>query len=139
VLAAPLHSLSLVSLSSVLMFPVPPNLSLHRITSLTYQTGCFPSKWCVFMTHLSAMLTWPLEVWISSLFPVVLSRSITSVRPALTSLNLVFESPVRSGLLVPSTLDHNHNQSFQIEKPQRTGPNRKRLVFCSLLRLQDQF
>jgi len=54
-------------------------------------------------------------------------------------LYIVFESPVQSGLLVPSTLDRNHNQSFQIEKPQRTGPNCERPVFCSLLRLQDRF
>jgi len=52
---------------------------------------------------------------------------------------VVFESPVRSSLLVPSTLDCNCNWSFQIKKPQRTGPNCERLVFCGLLWLQDQF
>ena len=54
-------------------------------------------------------------------------------------LYLVFESSVQSGLLVPSTLDRNCNWSFQIEKPQRTGPNHERLVFCGLLWLQDRF
>jgi len=54
-------------------------------------------------------------------------------------IHTVFESPVRCSLFVPSTLDRNHNRSFQIEKPQRTGPNCKRLVFCSLLQLQDWF
>jgi len=34
--------------------------------------------------------------------------------------HLVFESPVQSGLLVPSTLDRNRNWSSQFEKVQKT-------------------
>jgi len=55
-----------------------------------------------------------------------------------SSWSVVFESPVRSGLLVPSALDHNCNQSSQFQALPKTGPNRNRPVFCSLLRLQDQ-
>jgi len=47
---------------------------------------------------------------------------------------LVFESPVRSGLLVPSALDRNRNRSFQFQKLPKTGPNRDRPVLCGLLR-----
>jgi len=52
---------------------------------------------------------------------------------------VVFESLVRSGLLVPSALDHNCNWSSQFQKLPKTRPNRNRPVFCSLLRLQDWF
>jgi len=45
-------------------------------------------------------------------------------------IQLVFESPVRSGLLVPSALDRNRNRSSQFQKLPKTGPNRDRPVFC---------
>jgi hypothetical protein len=57
----------------------------------------------------------------------------------LERLELVFESPVQSGLLAPSALDHNCNRSFHFQKLPKTGLNHDRPVFCSLLRLQDQF
>ena len=52
---------------------------------------------------------------------------------------LVFGSLVRSSLLVPSALDCNRNWSSQFEKLQKPRPNCNRLVFCSLLQLQDRF
>ena len=52
---------------------------------------------------------------------------------------VVFESLVQSGLLAPSALDRNYNQSFYFQNPPKTGLDRCRLVFCSFLQLQDWF
>jgi hypothetical protein len=46
---------------------------------------------------------------------------------------VVFESPVRSGLLAPSALDRNRNRSSQfqkLQKPDRTATDRSFAVFC---------
>jgi len=43
---------------------------------------------------------------------------------------LVFGSLVWSGFLMPQGLNHNHNQSSQFEKCQKTRLNHNRLVFC---------
>ena len=48
-------------------------------------------------------------------------------------VSLVFESPVRSGLLAPSALDCNHNRSSQFEKLQKTGLNHDRPVKTGLV------
>jgi hypothetical protein len=50
-------------------------------------------------------------------------------------LGLVFESPVRSGLLALIALDRNRNRSSIFETLRKTGPDRQRPVFCGSLRL----
>jgi len=60
-------------------------------------------------------------------------------QPISTNLSLlVFGSPVRSSLLTPRALDHNHNRSFLFWILEKTGPNRCGPVHISFLRLQDR-
>ena len=48
-------------------------------------------------------------------------------------IELVLESPVRSGLLTRNCLDRDRDRSMEVSEPQKTGPDRLRPVFCGPL------
>jgi hypothetical protein len=59
--------------------------------------------------------------------------STTDVETLVLSM-VVFEGPVRSGLWASRGLDRDRDRSSPVQKPQKTGPNRRKPVQCGLLR-----
>jgi hypothetical protein len=51
---------------------------------------------------------------------------------------LVFGSPVRSGLLTPRAFNRDRNRSFYVGFPKKTGPNRCGPVHIGFLRLRNR-
>ena len=96
----------------------------------------FPDFWSKILYGLHRLFNEEISIFCESQFN---HMHLKDYLPKNYGYRLVFESPVRSGLLAPSALDRNRNRSFQFQKLQKTGPNRYRPVICGLLRLQDRF